>query len=290
MKISKDRPVDVVGYIRLSTDKQAADDGEFQRQAQRIKRACLKRGFNLLATYEDVASGTDPLGAVRRDGLVDAVSHARQAGAVLVISEPTRLFRHVNAAEEFLEKLDIPVFSVREGRFMKKRALLGAIARGAASVENIRQGTRNALAKQIADGITFSKPDGRSEAAKASAKVRSLKADEVVFKVASALRSDQAVRALTHKELADLLNKQRIFSSWKRPWTKDSIRAVRKKAEALLSEWAENDRLDDGDQFLPESAFSGAKRDATVEHDPVQTADLDEDEIEMRKNPFYGVF
>lgn len=282
------------------------DDQNFERQAQRIRKACERRGLTLLGIFDDQASGADPLGAFRREGLIDAASRARAEKAVLVIPEPTRLFRNVEAARDFLSKLDVPVFSVREGRFLKGPALLRGIARGEASVHAIRLGTVEALAQKKAEGVEFSNAEVRKKAAKKSADVRSQQAENIAMRVAVILQSDPAYRDLSNRALADLLNRQRILTGWRRPWTEHSVRGARKKAMELIKMMEEVDHMDDGldlvtDQVgdavavdaAPISSQGTAARDGTHRIKASETDDSDDaiDEIEqLRKLPGFGVY
>lgn len=284
---NKESPYTAVGYIRLSTEGQLQGDAGFEKQAERIRKLCARRGITLHAIYEDVWSGADSLGAVRRDGLVDAVKHARHTGSVLVVSEPTRLFRNVSAAQEFLDTLDVPVLSVREGRILSKKALLRAIERGEESIQNIRQGTERALAQKKAEGVDFSNGAVRSEAARASAKSRAQKADKIAHQIAIILRSDPAYRTLTHEALADLLNRRRILSGWDRPWTRHSVRDARKKAEVLIAEWEESDSWDDD---LPAANVDDQPDGAAASKPQPEPDPVDDEEAELQKLPHYGQF
>jgi len=284
---TKDSPYTAVGYIRLSTQSQMLGDRGLDRQAERIRKLCARRGIMLHAIYEDVWSGVDSLGAVRRDGLLDAVTRARETGSILVVTDPTRLFRNVAVAREFLDTLNLPVLSVREGRIMKAPALLRAIERGEESIQNIRHGTEQSLTQKKAEGVVFSTSSVRSRAAQASAKSRAQKADKIVHQIAITLRSDPAYRTLTHEALADLLNRQRILSGWDRPWTRHSVRDARKKAEALTAEWEESDSWDDD---LPVANVDDQPDDTAASEPQPQPDPVDDEEAELRKLPFYGQF
>ena len=307
MTISKDKITKAVGYIRLSTDKQAADDQNFEKQAEKIRKACKRRGLTVLTICEDTGSGADPLGGIRREGLVDAVNRARSERAVLVITEPTRLFRNVEAAREFLAKLDVPVFSVRDGRFMKAPALLRAIDRGEASVHAIRQGTVEAMAKKNKNhSPDLSNAAVRSLAAKKSAEVRTRKSDNIAMQIAQILRSDPAYRDLSNRALADLLNRQRLLTGWQRPWTQNSIRFARKKAMDLIEMMDEVDNMDDRLDLVPDQAVATVSVDivpissqGVAEKDephPVTSAensdDVEDDDgmEQLRKLSGFGVF
>lgn len=308
MTNSKKADWKAIGYMRLSTDRQAEDDESFEKQAKRIREACKRRRFDLLGIYEDTFSGVDPLGAVRRDGLRDVVSRARAEGAVLVVTEPTRLFRNANAAREFLTGLDVRIFSVKDGRFMKTPALLRAIEHGEAVAHAIRSGTKEAMAKKKVDGQAFIEPSVRSRAAQASAKQRSRNAEKIAMQVADVLRSDPAYADLSNRALADLLNRRRILTGWRKQWTQHSVRPVRKKAYEINAMITEIDN-DDGDALSSPvlTTASGAMhvdggniaRSTTAkaengEQSAQQQKDDDRPELseeeKMLRNPMFGMF
>ena len=291
MRISKDYPTSAVGYIRVSTEKQAVDDTNLEKQAESIRKACARRGMTLLGIYEEVASGADPQGLVRRGELKAAADRARDEHAVLVIPEPTRLFRNVEAARAFLDTYDIPIFWVREGRFPKRSALLNAVARGEAAAQNIRKGTSDALAKQKADGISFSDHPGRIKAAEASAKARTEQKNRLVLDIVRVMGTVPFRHNLSHQQLADLLNLNGILTGRKLPWTRDGVRRPRAAAEAILAEREEiaNDDsvgipLDHMGQEILETVTADQPAQPTVPVDP------DDPDGELRNNPMFGMF
>lgn len=308
MTISKEKPIKAVGYVRLSTEKQAFDDVDHQKQTERIRKACERRGFTLISIYGDVGSGADPHGATRRGDLSTAVRHAQAEGAVLVIPEPTRLFRNVDAAREFLRTLDVPVFSARVGRFLKSPALLRAIQRGEDAVRAIRKGTSAALKKKQAQGMVFSDAASRQKGALKSAKVRGDKADSIVMQVVAILQRDRAYRDLSHRALADLLNRNRVLTGWGLAWTENSVRKVRKKADGVLQMIEEIDN--EGDPSLglssagdmrrlpsepiaadkPGPVASSVETPTLADLAPVVMTDEERIQAELQAIPGYGAF
>lgn len=236
MKITRDNPLSAVGYIRVSTEKQAVDDTNLERQAESIRNACARRGMTLLGIYRDVASGADREGLLRREELKVAADLAQSRNAVLVILEPTRLFRNVEAAHEFLRTYDIPIFSAHKGNVLSKRAILKAVAKGAETVQNIRQGTSDALAQKKAEGVVFSDHPGRVKAAAASTKARKEKANRIVMDIVRVMDTVPFRHDLSHQKLADLLNLHGILTGQRRRWTRDGVRRPRAAAEAILRE------------------------------------------------------
>lgn len=282
------RKHNAVGYIRLSTERQAEDDANFEKQAQKIRDACKRRGMNLVTIHEDTWSGVDPHGVYRRGGLQDAVKRARHEEAVLITPEPTRLFRNVEVARKFLLKNDVPVFSVRDDRILTNDELLSAIARGEQAAKNIRGGTSKALASKGARKGTFSDDAVCKKAVTASVKSRQQKADRIAFDIATVLMSDPAYRDLSNKALAELLNRRSILSGWNRPWTETSVRGPRKKAEALIAEQDDTDVINELVVVATNPALN-----AEVNHQPNKVTvpvDPDDPEGQLRKNPIYGMF
>ena len=294
-------------YIRVSSEKQAQDDKDLRRQQERIRETCERRGMNLLGIDDDIWSGADPRGVLRREGLKAAVKRARSEKAVLVIPEPTRLFRNVEVAREWLKTIDFPIFSVREERVLSHSDILSAIARGEEAVRNIRRGTKEGLARKKEEGVVFNDQSKRAKAAKASAEARKDKAAATVFEIVRIFQSRPEARSLKHRELADLLNKQGILTGWRRAWTASGVRGPRKKAEELLNEWEEieNDDtvgipVDNFGQEIPfESRAIAREEDSVPQNDGEERSSPDDpssspedydEEAELRKLPMYGMF
>jgi hypothetical protein len=173
---------------------------------------------------------------------------------------------------------------------MKAPALLREITRGAEVAKSISTGTSDALAQKKAEGVVFSTSVIRSKAANASAKSRSEKSARIAFDVARVLLSDPAYRSLSHKALAELLNRNRTQTGWDRPWTQNSVRSVRQRAEAFISEQAEIDASEDAG-LVSANESTSVVLDTTDQPkvEPLPEDHIDE-EAEMKKNPLFGMF
>jgi hypothetical protein len=244
-----------VGYIRLSTEKQAHGDTAFIRQAERIRRTCDRHGFDLLRIWEDVASAASPNSLRAREGLRNALAAAIQEDAILIITEPTRLFRHAADGAAWLKTNTVPVFSVEHGRIVGKRALITAFREGEAFADNARAGTSEAM-KRVAATSDNAQRMSNIKNGRKSAETRRDKAQGNVFKVAQILRTIPDTR-LTHEELAQLLNRKGILTTRGDPFTKQTVRRVRKAAE-------EKNREDDAFD-AEEDDFFGAGEDLRLE-------------------------
>ncbi|WP_170162703.1 recombinase family protein [Pacificibacter maritimus] len=84
-----------------------------EKQAEKIREWCKKKGIQLLTIHEDIASAVGDHSYKRRTGLQDAHKQALREHAILVASDPTRLFRNLTAAVDFLNNLPKKVFSIQ---------------------------------------------------------------------------------------------------------------------------------------------------------------------------------
>ena len=274
-------PTKAVGYIRVSTKRQNVEDIALKRQAEKLKRFCEDHAIQLLGAYEDETSAADRFSVDHRPGLRDAADRATREGACLMVPEPTRLFRNVKVAENWLDTISVPIFSVREGRVLSRQELLAAISAGQEVAKASRDGTVKALAaKKSAGAILGSKAD-RSAANAALRKARVQRSDSVVSAIAHILREDLAYRDLSHRALADLLNRRRIATGWDRAWTPAGVRRQRKLAEARVREWAAIEQ-DDGD-YEPFPEVVDPK-------EPLPKPVSDEDDQTLKDLPNFGMF
>lgn len=266
-------PSQAIGYIRVSTEMQAEGDQALERQAETIRRFAQENGLALLSIYEDIGSAYDAHTLSRRPGLGDATRRAAQEGACLLVCEPTRLFRNVEVAEKWLHDCQVPVVSVQEGRALGDQQLLDAVRQGQRTAERIQAGTSDALARKRKRGKALGSSGDKAAANRASAKVRASRSDQLVTTIAHVLLEDPAYLALSHKALADLLNRRGVLTGWERPWTAIGVRGPRYKAEKRIVEWDELDHEDDA-----------------TDHSVELKDDVPENECAMRNLPHFGMF
>src|SRR5258705_553504 len=79
-----------VGYIRVSTQMQAADGLSLDAQTAAIKAYCSAHGLKLQKIYSDIESG----GKDDRDGLAKALSHEAEVFVVLKFDRLSRSIKH----------------------------------------------------------------------------------------------------------------------------------------------------------------------------------------------------
>ena len=80
-------------YRRVSTSEQGKSGLGLEAQAEMVKRFCESEGFEMVAEYQDIASGKLPLEA--RPGLAAALEKARKLRCPVIVSKLDRLSRDV---------------------------------------------------------------------------------------------------------------------------------------------------------------------------------------------------
>jgi DNA invertase Pin-like site-specific DNA recombinase len=155
--------VAVVAYVRVSTEEQEDSGAGLQAQRRAIESACTTRGWRLVHTYQDVASGRS---LEKRPELQAAREAIRQGEAsALVVAKLDRLSRSVIDAAQLIETarregwnlvaLDLGVdFSTAAGSAMAQMtAVFAELER-----RLIGERTRAALAVKKAQGVRLGRP------------------------------------------------------------------------------------------------------------------------------------
>ena len=152
----------VVGYVRVSTDEQADSGLGLAAQRAAVASEAEKRGWTLVAVYEDAQSGK----SLDRPGLAEAllaVEEGRAAG--ILVAKLDRLSRSLRDFADLMSRarsngwnlvaLDLGVdLSTPAGEFMAN------VMASAAQWERriIGQRTRDALAAKRAQGVRLGRP------------------------------------------------------------------------------------------------------------------------------------
>ena len=88
-----------IGYIRVSTELQAADGVSLDAQRESIEDYCRLQGLNLIAVYQDDHTGK----TLKRKGFQAAIEHMKQSGATLVALKLDRVTRNVGDLDYLLK-------------------------------------------------------------------------------------------------------------------------------------------------------------------------------------------
>ena len=97
-RVDKNAPK-AIGYIRVSTELQAADGISLDAQRESIEDYCLAQNLNLVAIYQDDHTGK----TLHRKGFQAALEHMKQSGAMLVALKLDRVTRNVGDLDYLLK-------------------------------------------------------------------------------------------------------------------------------------------------------------------------------------------
>jgi DNA invertase Pin-like site-specific DNA recombinase len=106
---------DVVGYIRVSTPRQAQEGGSLEEQAYILRGYCNDKKLNLLTIEEDDCSAAGAQGHLYRPGLKQALRIAKEKNAAILVPSVDRLARHPAVLEDIFES-NVSVISIVERR------------------------------------------------------------------------------------------------------------------------------------------------------------------------------
>jgi DNA invertase Pin-like site-specific DNA recombinase len=112
--VDKDAPK-AIGYIRVSTELQAADGISLDAQRESIEDYCHLQKLHLLAIYQDDNTGK----TLNRKGFQAALEHMKQSGAILVALKLDRVTRNVGDLDYLLKTYfgDGKAYSIRLVQF-----------------------------------------------------------------------------------------------------------------------------------------------------------------------------
>jgi DNA invertase Pin-like site-specific DNA recombinase len=289
-----------VGYVRVSTKGQDVNDDGLEVQAKKIRKCCAKRGFHLEHVYKDVATGVGSQTTNQRPGLQAAILGARKNDSILIVTDPSRLFRDLDRASEFFDRDEIKVFSIKAGKFLTKKRLLNEIAHAEHVAANIRAGTSDALQALKKDGKVLGSKGDKSAANIASARARQLSSLHRVETYADIISEDLTYLSLSHKEFAALLNRRELLTPQGKLWSADNVVRTHKMAKELYLEQQQLERdLDAEDALkttnviqLPASIKMPSLLQTELQSEISRPmTDEEKEDAEMVENdPIYGMF
>lgn len=153
----------VVGYVRVSTDEQSDSGLGMEAQREALRREAERRGWNLIAVCEDVASGKT---LRRRPGLDEALGMVERGDAEgLMVAKLDRLSRSVADFAGILDRFTtrgygLVVLDLAVDTTTVMGEAMAHVAATFAQMERKRIGerTREALAVRKAQGVKLGRP------------------------------------------------------------------------------------------------------------------------------------
>ena len=217
-----------IGYIRVSTDKQATEGVSLEAQAAKIKAWAALNDYQLVAIYSD--EGLSGSGTIKRPALQKALQAATK-GTALVVYSLSRLSRSVEDTlriSKDLDKVGADLVSLSEkidttgaaGRMIfNMLAVLAQFER-----DQIAERTQAALRHKKATGKVYSPLPYGFEAMKGELVKVAAEADVV----AEIVEARAAGRTL--QQIADSLNRRGIPTKKARQWAPATIHYLIKRS------------------------------------------------------------
>jgi DNA invertase Pin-like site-specific DNA recombinase len=219
----------LIGYVRVSTEKQGQSGLGLEAQLSAIDLYGKANGGEVVKVYREVESGTDST----RPQLSAAVAHAKRIRGRLVIAKLDRLARNVHLVSGLMES-GVDFIAVDNPHANKLTVhILAAVAEDEA--ERISQRTKAALAAAKARGIKLgsARPDHwegmedrRQAGAVKGAKIAKAKRDAEaapVYSAAAPIARQMDDDGHTLQEIADELNAQGLTTVRGMPWSRMQV-------------------------------------------------------------------
>lgn len=216
-----------VVYRRVSTSEQGRSGLGLEGQSEAVRRFCEAEGFEIVADFEEVASGKLPVEG--RPGLAAALERARKLRCPVVVSKLDRLSRDVAFISGLMAR-GVPFIVAELGADTDPFVLhlFAALAEKERALISAR--TRAALQAKKAAGALLG---NRTNLAEARAKAAQSKNDaaQAFAGQATPLIKQLMGGGLSMNKVADRLNELRYPTSRNGIWTATAVRRVLAQAE-----------------------------------------------------------
>ena len=109
-----------IAYIRTSSTSDTQSVSRDETQPLELKEWAVKNGYEIIGSYTDMKSGKS---IESRTGLLQAITHANITGAVILVTELSRLTRSVRDCADLLDG-STKFIITRSGRHISKEMIL----------------------------------------------------------------------------------------------------------------------------------------------------------------------
>lgn len=214
----------VIGYVRVSTQKQGVSGLGLEGQLEAIHRYAQGEHAEVVAIYREVESGK----VATRPELAKAVAHSKRTKAKLVIAKLDRLARNVHFVSGLMEsRVDFVACDNPHANRLTIH-ILAAVAEDEA--ERISQRTMSALAAARRRGVLLGSDrpghwDGKEHLRRRggrkgseAARLKRLRESEPILRQARAIAQPLRDRGASLRQIAEELNKRDILTSQGRLW------------------------------------------------------------------------
>lgn len=231
-----------IGYIRVSTQSQAAHGHGLDVQRRHIEAYAKLAGYRLKQVFSDVTSGMGE-GAGRSDNLRDAILLAKQNGWPLIVADVDRIVRDAKRFEELLEKSrGVRIISAKLGEDADPVVIRAAAERAQYEGERISETTKKALAERKAKGVKLGNTTNLDEAQRKGAEKNRALGKQRRAEFEAMLRMAKKAGARSAVEIAADLNARGFRPARGGEWKASNVHRMLKKLGAAPSASKGNSR------------------------------------------------
>lgn len=230
---------DVVGYIRVSTPRQAQEGGSLDEQGYVVRGYCSEKKLSLLTIEEDDCSAAGAQGHLYRPGLRRALRIAKEKNAAILVPSVDRLARHPAVLEDIFES-NVPVISIAERRRVGRKSLERLLHEAQRDRDEIAGRARAGMARARKRGVKLGNRTNLLAAQRKGAISNAARADRKSQELADFIERTPGWEKMTLREKVELVNRSgphNLISGKRderRLWTESSIRKPLKRAEEEL--------------------------------------------------------
>ena len=186
-------PAAIIGYIRVSTDKQGKSGLGLEAQREAIARFATAEALEVAGEFIEIETGKGADALDKRPLLAAALRKAKQIKAPIVVSKLDRLSRDVHFISGLMTKR-VPFIVAQLGRNVDPFMLHIYAALAEKERAMISERTRDALAKAKQRGVVLGNPNvGKMNTKAAAARDAKLKpvldAGQAISRIAEGLTS-----------------------------------------------------------------------------------------------------
>lgn len=288
--------LDVVGYIRVSTPRQALEGGSLAEQAYVVRGFCEEKKLKLKTIEEDDCSAAGAQGHLYRPGLRRALRIAKENNAAILVPSVDRLARHPAVLKDIFES-NVSVISVAERRRVGRKSLERLLHYAQSNRDEIAGRARDGMARAKARGVKLGNTTNLDIAQRKGAISNMVKADRKVRELVDFIERTPGWDQMTFNKRVELLNASGPLNlisekrDERRPWTTSSIRKPLKKAEAELEMRRD---LDKEEMAHVGNSSRGSPQGENNEVVHVNTGSDTEDDVPVsiayKDHPGFGLF
>jgi DNA invertase Pin-like site-specific DNA recombinase len=208
----------IIGYIRVSTDKQGKSGLGLEAQREAIARFATAEALEVAGEYVEVETGKGTDALDKRPQLAAALRKAKQIKAPIVVSKLDRLSRDVHFISGLMTKR-VPFIVAALGKNVDPFMLHIYAALAEKERSMISERTRDALAKAKQRGVVLGNPNvGKMNTEAAAARDAKLKP---ILEAISDMPYREIAQELTNRNIptprgGDLWNAMTVMRAMKR--------------------------------------------------------------------------